>query len=117
MSSELKSIQDIVSTSEKHQLYHNLIIQLKKDFTYANIEIDLDDNTQPIQLKEILHEALYKLIQERFSDYLNLLYIIDISEEKIKQLDGSDIALLSEQVAFLVLKREWKKVWFKKNYS
>jgi hypothetical protein len=114
---ELKSIQDIISTSEKHELYLDLIKQLKKDFLFVNIEIDIDESTQPIHLKEILHKTLYTLIQERFSDYLNLLYKIDVSEEKIKQLDGSDLKKLSEQVSFLVLKREWMKVWIRKNYS
>jgi hypothetical protein len=44
---------------------------------------------------------------------LNLLYIIDVSEEEVKKLDGSDISILSGQVSFLILKREWQKVWFR----
>jgi len=47
---------------------------------------------------------------------LNLLYIIDVSEEEIKKLDGTDLVKLSEEVTFLVLKREWQKVWFRANY-
>ena len=57
------------------------------------------------------------LISEKFSDYLNLLYIIDVPEMQVKQLDGSDTLVLSEQVAFLILKREWQKVWFRNKYS
>ena len=56
------------------------------------------------------------LVQNKFSEYLNLLYIIDVSEEKIKKLDGSDIFKLTEEVTFLILKREWQKVWFRKYY-
>jgi hypothetical protein len=33
-----------------------------------------------------------------------LLYIIDVPEENLKQLDGSDTVELSEQITFLVLK-------------
>tara|TARA_R110002124_G_scaffold112530_5_gene266679 strand:- start:2998 stop:3345 length:348 start_codon:yes stop_codon:yes gene_type:complete len=114
---KLKTIQEIISTSEKNQLYHNLINQLKKDFMRANIEIVIPENTQPNQLIKTLQEAILNIIQNQFSDYLNLLYIIDISEDKIKQLEVSDMTQLSEQVTFLVLKRVWRKVWFKKNYS
>ncbi|MBC7641800.1 MAG: hypothetical protein H7174_05590, partial [Flavobacterium sp.] len=48
--------------------------------------------------------------------YLNLLYIIDVPEDQIKKLDGSDIEELSAQVAFLILKREWMKVWFRNRF-
>lgn len=48
--------------------------------------------------------------QYEFAEYLNLIYIIDVSEEQIKKLDGSDLVILAEEVAFLILKREWQKV-------
>jgi hypothetical protein len=67
----------------------------------------------PDDLKTLLHEKIYRLIQNKFTEYLNLLYIIDVSEDEIKKLDGSDISELSVQVAFLILKREWQKVWFR----
>ena len=94
-----------------------LIQQLNKDLALANIDLDFDDEVLPTSLKLILQETIYKLIQEKFTDYLNLLYIIDVSEEKVKQLDGSDTLQMSENVTFLVLKREWQKVWFRNKYS
>jgi hypothetical protein len=39
-----------------------------------------------------------------------------VPENEIKQLDGSDIVELAGQVSFLILKREWQKVWFRNNY-
>jgi hypothetical protein len=39
-----------------------------------------------------------------------------VPEKEIKALNGGDIAELSEQVAFLILKREWQKVWFRNRY-
>ena len=65
----------------------------------------------------MLHETVYNLIQEKFTEYLNLLYIIDVPENQVKALDGSDTLKLSEDVSFLILKREWQKVWFKNKYS
>jgi hypothetical protein len=56
------------------------------------------------------------MIQFKFAEYLNLLYIIDVPEDQIKKLDGSDISELSAQVAFLILKREWQKVWFRNKF-
>lgn len=112
----LQTIQAILKEASKEELYQRLILQLNKDFLYANVDLGFHKDILPTSLKIILNETIYKLIQEIFSDYLNLLYIIDVSEEKIKQLDGSDALKLSELVAFLILKREWQKVWFRNKY-
>lgn len=71
----------------------------------------------PTSLKLLLHDEVYRLIQHKFMDYLNLLYIVDVSEEKIKQLDGNDTIELAENVTFLILKREWQKVYYRKKFS
>ena len=70
-----------------------------------------------IELKQMVHEKIYYLIQHKFAEYLNLLYIIDVPENEVKKLDGSDLVELSERVAFLVLKREWQKVCVITSYS
>lgn len=106
----------LLSEAQKESLYVKLIEQINKDFTLANESLDYPVSTSPIDLKIKLHEKIYHLIQHKFAEYLNLLYIIDVSEEQIKKLDGSDIAELAEQVSFLVLKREWQKVWFRNRY-
>ena len=106
-----------MSESQQMNLYPKLVQQLNKDLLYANVNRQFDDAVLPESLKLMLHETVYKLINEKFADYLNLLYIIDVPEHQIKQLDGSDILQLSGQVTFLILKREWQKVWFRNKYS
>jgi hypothetical protein len=106
----------LLSEAEKDNLYAKLIEQINKDFNLANEGIDFPQSTTPNELKVQLHEKIYRLIQYKFAEYLNLLYIIDVPEETVKQLDGSDLVELSEQVAFLILKREWMKVWFRNRY-
>ena len=102
--------------AEKETLYLKLVEQLNKDFNLANEAIDFPLSSTPNELKLQLHEKIYRLIQYKFAEYLNLLYIIDVSEEEIKKQDGSDLLMLAEQVAFLILKREWQKVWFRNKY-
>jgi hypothetical protein len=41
----------------------------------------------------------HRLIQYKFAEYLNLLYIIDVRRRN-KKLDGSDLVILAEQVVF-----------------
>lgn len=106
----------LLSEAEKENLYQKLIEQLNKDFNLANEAIDFPQSTTPEELKSQLHEKIYRLIQYKFAEYLNLLYIIDVSETEIKKLNGNDLVELSEQVAFLILKREWMKVGYRNHY-
>lgn len=107
----------LLSEAEKENLYSKLIEQLNKDFNFANEAIDFPQSTTPYELKVQLHEKIYRLIQYKYTELLNLLYIIDVPEENIKQLQGMDTTELAEQIAYLILRREWMKVWFRNRMS
>lgn len=107
----------LLQTAQNEQLYQALINQLQKDFILANQQVKIPENCSPKQLKEQLHEIIFKLLSYKFAEYLNLLYIIDVPESEVKHLDGTDRVKLSEQITFLVLRRSWQKVWFKNNYN
>lgn len=106
----------LISDSKALNLYPKLINQLNKDLLYAAIDLEFDEEILPTSLKLLLQEEIYNLIQNKFSEYLNLLYIIDVSEAKVRALDGSDSIQLSEDITFLILQREWQKVWYKAMY-
>jgi len=110
------STDELLNAATAENLYQKLIEQLNKDFNFANEPVDFHSSTTPEELKVQLHEKIYRLIQYKFAEYLSLLYIVDVPEKEVKKLDGSDIMELSEQVAFLILKREWMKVWFRSRY-
>ncbi|TAF72152.1 MAG: hypothetical protein EAZ58_02620 [Flavobacterium sp.] len=111
-----KNTDLLLSQASVENLYLKLVEQINKDFNLANEGIDFPMSIAPEELKIQLHEKIYRLIQYKFAEYLNLLYIIDVPENEVKQLDGSDIVELAGQVSFLILKREWQKVWFKNYY-
>ena len=113
----LETTQDIIEASLKSELYQNLIFQLNKDFRFANVYFEVDNTITPKLLINQLHDTVFKLIQSNFSAYLNLLYIVDVSEKQVKKLDGSDTLNLSKNITYLILKREWQKVWFRHQYS
>lgn len=109
------NFEDLIVEAKGANLYRKLVIQLNKDLLYANIDLEFDEETLPTSLKLVLQETVFHLIQSKFSDYLNLLYIVDVSEAKIRSLDGNDVFSLSEEVTFVILQREWQKVWYKAN--
>ena len=111
------SFDALITEATSLNLYKKLIVQLNKDLLFANIDLEFDIETLPTSLKIVLQETVFYLIQNKFSDYLNLLYQVDVSEKKIRSLDGENTARLSEDVTFLILQREWQKVWYKAKYS
>tara|TARA_R110002050_G_scaffold57866_6_gene130206 strand:- start:8922 stop:9269 length:348 start_codon:yes stop_codon:yes gene_type:complete len=110
------TFENLIEEANQLDLYKKLIQQLNKDFLLANIDLDFHEEVLPSSLKLMLHETVYKLIQEKFTEYLSLLYIIDVPEKQVRDLDGDDVLKLSEQVSFLILKREWQKVWYKNKF-
>lgn len=108
--------EELFLIAQNENLYFKLIEQVNKDFALSNESLDIPTSIFPFEFKNLVQEKIYRLIQYKFAEYLNLLYIIDVPEEQIKKLDGSDLVELSEQVTFLVLKREWQKVWFRNKY-
>jgi len=91
--------------------------QIEKDFALANVSIPLLKVNDEKDLIFRLKEKVYYLIMESFDQYLNLLYVIDVPEKEFKTIDGTDAVEVAEQVTFLILKREFQKVWTKKKYS
>jgi hypothetical protein len=111
--SSLEVLQDAISG----KLYKSLVRQLNKDMALANVSLVLPQEVRPQDLKSALHEKVYFLLLERFSDYLNLLYVIDVPEKAVVNARGRDIVEVAEEVTFLILKREWQKVWLKAKYK
>lgn len=107
----------LLHLAEGQLLYEKLIKQLNKDFLLANIEWVIPVNIEVDSLIKLLREKLYVLIMERFSDYLNLLYILDVPEKEFQNIEITDAVTVSDQMTFLVLKREYQKVWLRNKYK
>lgn len=117
MLSNFNNSLELLEVAQKEQLYQNLLVQLEKDFGLANISLKIHKHIAPSELKSLLHEKIYVLMVEKFSEYLNLLYVVDIPEEAVRNMPLSDVVDLSAEVSFLLLKREWQKVWYKHKYN
>ena len=112
-----KNALELLKTITIENLFERLIEQLNKDFHLANITESFDIIHSPVQLKNQLFDVLYHLINNQYDNYLNLLYRIDVPESELSNLKGDDLTNIIEQITYLVLKREYQKVWLKKNFD
>jgi len=111
------TLSSLIATAQEQELYVALIQQLNKDFVKSNIATRFPISLQPVVLYNKLSILLKSLMESDFNDYLNLLYIVDVSEYLIKEQEETKIKDLAYKVALLILQREWQKVWFKYQYS
>lgn len=117
MSLQFENANELVIFSYNQKLYKMLIEQLEKDFNFSGIELKIRTNCAPAKLVTSLENRLKQLINSDFTGYLNLLYRIDVLESDIRKTDGSNIDVLVNQVCFLILRREWQKVWMRSKTS
>lgn len=108
---------DLLTNVASQKLYKQLIVQLNKDFSLTGFDLDFSANSTPSELKEQLQKSVKELILHDFNSYTNLLYRIDVSEKDSQITESNDIDRYTENVTFLILKRTWKKVWFKNQFS
>lgn len=104
---------ELLQKVEVEDLYQNLILQLNKDFQLSNLNESFEVFNTPIQLKEELSKIILNLLTNSYDDYLNLMYRIDVSEKELAILKAENLETTIEQITFLILKREYQKVWFK----
>jgi len=114
---QFSNCQSLLQYAASVQLYSKLIKQINKDFHMAYFPLEAPVHISPEDFFALLKEKLYFLLLERFSDFLNLMYIVDIPEHAYREIKENDAVEIAEHMAFLVLKREWQKVWLKTNYK
>jgi len=98
-------------------LFDKLKHQVEKDFVLANIPLQITEPLGQSEFIALIREKVYYLMMEHFAEYLNLMYIIDIPESAFQNIEITDTVDVADQVTLLILKREYKKVWYRNRYQ
>ncbi|MCC9042605.1 hypothetical protein LNQ81_07875 [Myroides sp. M-43] len=98
----------------EYNLLGELVRQVEKDFRMAvDTSITLYADT-PAKLVHEVYSELYNIVTKTsVSKFSSLLYRIDIAEKDVKAIQSTDIEDYLQQVTFLVLKREYQKVYIR----
>ncbi|WP_103069831.1 hypothetical protein [Aquimarina sediminis] len=104
-----KQLIDEVGNSD---LYPQFMAQVQKDLNRAGIDYTIKSK-KPQELFPEIGSLLIEKLQNAFNEYINLLYAVDVSEVEIKNLRSEDSVDIAEYATYLILKREWQKVWYR----
>ena len=91
--------------------------QVEKDFVLANVPLQIPETIGHSEFITLIREKVYYLMMEHFAEYLNLMYIIDIPESAFHNIEITDTVDVADQITLLILKREYKKVWYRNRYQ
>lgn len=114
---KVKNCEDVLHYVTEQELYLLLRKQIAKDFEKIQQTLAITPTTEPSDLKALVTEKVYFLLMERFPEYLNLMYSVDIRESYFKHLKITDTVAVAEQVTFLILRRCLEKVLYKRHYQ
>lgn len=117
MKKEVSESVHLLKKANENHLYGKLVVQLQKDFERINVPIKIPDGINAEELETTLNEKIYFLLMERFPDYLNLLYAIDIPESVFEKIEVTDAVDVSKQITFFILERELQKVELREKYN
>ncbi len=108
---------EVLILANETTLLSDLKNQIEKDFGLANISLKLPLKFDAQTFVSAIREKVYHLMMEHFPEYLNLLYIVDIPESQFKQIAITDAVEVADQMTFLIIKREYQKVWYRNKYK
>ena len=105
--------QQLLITATVEELYLAMINQLNKDFGLANLSYSFSLGYRPDQLSTAWENVIHDLLESNYDGYLNLIYRVDLSEKDLLNLKSNSLRELSAELTYLILKRIYKKVWFR----
>ena len=105
---------------EKNQPVNEIVKFVEKDFLLADSTslIPAADLHSLEEFKKHLTEKLKFLLDEKFDALVNILYRIDISEEKLSKLfTGKNRDSIPAVLADLIIERQLQKIRLRKLYN
>ncbi len=107
----------LLSLVTNEGLFTDLLNQLQKDFELSGLSFEYTNSITTPTLIEKLQKKIARLVQTNFDAYLQLLYRIDIPEKMMHSDEMQDSVELAKKSTFVILQREWEKVYFRKKFS
>lgn len=105
------------SEIEKQEILKDIMLQLNKDLALSNVgfEFDLNSNFEDFWID--LVAVVRELLNKQYEKYLHFIYRIDIDERDLLKLDISPFEEVEAFVAYQIIRRIYKKVYFRKNFA
>lgn len=110
-------MKDIAHYYKNTEIVSETAKQIIKDFQLFDMEISFSGNIETAyeELHSKITPFIKNLADKNYNAFLNFLYRIDISEQKIRKINIRESSFEAE-IAHLIIRREMEKVVLRKFY-
>ncbi|QQU02999.1 hypothetical protein [Myroides odoratus] len=102
---------------EQDNLFELLVQQVERDFRMSVDEDLAFPVSTPLELVQQIQEVLEAIASRAPAKLSMLLYRIDVAEKDIRALEEGDVFNYFQQMTYLIVKREFQKVYFRTSLS
>ena len=106
----------LLATVQQENAFVKVVEQLNKDMYMAGLDIEFPTDISPVSLVNNLQLHVETLLLKQYDNYLTLMYRVDVQEAELLKLNGLFADDLIKEITFLILKREWQKVYFRSKF-
>ncbi|MBB1138269.1 hypothetical protein [Myroides sp. WP-1] len=102
---------------KEQDLFEQLVQQIERDFRMSVDEDLTFPASTPLELVQQIQGVLESIASRTPAKLSMLLYRIDVAEKDIRALEEGDVFNYFQQLTYLIVKREFQKVYFRTNLS
>ena len=113
----MSELTSIATEIERQDLLHEVILQLNKDLVLSHIGFEFKEDASFEDFWLDLVAIVRDLLHKQYEKYLHFIYRIDLSERDLLVANIAPFDELEEFVAFQIVRRIYKKVYFRKNFT
>ena len=111
-----KKLPEFQEIAKDEKLYKLLVQQVNKDFVLAGVDyISFPEELALNDLINSLSSVIERLFTGRYDSYLNFIYRVDVSEKEMLKINSESETFYTD-LAKIILKREFQKVWFRSRF-
>lgn len=113
----LQAVEYLEQRMSEVDFFEDLVKQVQKDFqTAVDTSIVFTAKTPTELVAQVVNELHRVITSTSVSKFSNLLYRVDVAEADVKAVTSQDIDEYLERITFLLLKREFQKVYIRNTF-
>ena len=101
----------------KQEILKDIVVQLNKDLSLSNVGFEFEEEVTFEDFWTDLVAVVRELLNKHYEKYLHFIYRIDLEERDLLVADISPFSEVEAFVAYQIVRRIYKKVYFRKNFS
>lgn len=105
------------SEIRQQDMFKDIIVQLNKDLALSNVGFEFQEVVNFEDFWTSLVALVRELLNKHYEKYLHFIYRIDLYERDLLVVDIAPFSEVEEFVAYQIVRRVYKKVYLRKNFS